>query len=116
MTPERKKWWDGLSEKEKYLRTEIEGYEEDIKDCKYALNDSTNCLPQIYKGYIRRDKYTLAALKHELERGGKCRVICRDVCNLLMTTCAVCGAIVPGGSNKPVRFCPHCGRKIKYRY
>ncbi len=115
MTPERKKWWDGLSEKEKYLRKEIEEYEKAVKSWKRALNNST-WSPRDYKSSIRRVRYMLAALKHELERGGKCDLIYKHDGVLLVPTCVACGAIVFGGSNKPVRFCPHCGRRIKYRY
>ncbi len=71
MTPERKKWWDGLSEKEKYLREGIKYYESEIKACKHMRNNPTSRLPQNYKGYIRKNKYMLAALKHELERFNK---------------------------------------------
>lgn len=115
MTPERKKWWDGLSDKEKYLREGIKYYESEIKACKHMRNNPTSRLPQNYKGYIRKNKYMLAALKHEVERGGKCDLIYKHDGVLLVPTCVACGAIVFGGSNKPVRFCPHCGRRIKYR-
>ena len=133
MTPERKKWWVQLSDKEKYLRISIKACEADIKMSKLnlklsrAIYKTDSCLEadkqaiefaaesrkRHLKHDIRQRKYILTALKHELERGGTCDVIYRCVNNLLMATCDKCGAVLVGGNSKPIKFCPGCGRKIK---
>ncbi len=116
MTPERKKWWDGLSDKEKYLRTEIEGYEDAVKACKHLLNNPTSRLQQDYKGYIRKNKYMLAALKHELERFNKTtKVNAYETPWNTIYGCDYCATIIGIGGKPNFKFCPCCGRRIKNR-
>lgn len=113
MTPERKKWWDSLPQGERELREAIANHEKWIKINKSYLPDGSTDIAYVKK-MLRRHKLIAKALKHELERGGTCDVIYRCVIsNLLVATCNVCGAVLTGGSNKPVKFCPHCGRKLK---
>ena len=112
MTPERKKWWDSLPQGERELREAIAERRKWIKIDKSYLPDGATDI-EYAKCLLRRQKLMLKALKHELERGGECGVIYRNVCNVLMPTCDVCGGVISGGNIKPVKFCPCCGRKIK---
>lgn len=112
MTPERKKWWDSLPQGERELREAIAEREKWIKINKSHLPDGITDIEYLKK-LLRRQKLIVKALKHELERGGKCGLVYRNVSNILMPTCDVCGAVVSGGIVKPVKYCPHCGRKIK---
>lgn len=112
MTPERKKWWDSLPQKEKELREAIAERKKWVKIEKSYLPDGATDI-KYTKHLLRRQKIMLKALKHELERGEKCGVVYRQVNCLLVPTCDDCGAIIPIDSYKKARYCPHCGKKIK---
>ena len=87
MTPERKKWWDSLPKREKYLRREILSLKH--KKSEEKLRTSTTWSVTIRKVALKRiNNYTahIRALKHELNRGIK------DV---------------------EVEYCPWCGGEIR---
>lgn len=88
MAPERKQWWDSLPQREKMLREQILDVKREISMAKYSLQ--LGCFkPKAIKLIIagmKKQKVTLTALKHELNRGIK------DV---------------------DVEYCPWCGGEIK---
>lgn len=69
MTPERKKWWDSLPQREKMLREQILETKGTISKSKFALQ--LGCLTDDDKKWvisrIKRKKVVLTALKHELD-------------------------------------------------
>ena len=70
MTPERQKWWDSLPKREKMLREQIWKIKSEISRAKYSLQ--LGCFkPKAVKliiAGIKKQKVTLTALKHELDR------------------------------------------------
>lgn len=70
MTPERKKWWDSLPKREKMLREQIWKIKSEISRAKYSLQlgcFKPKAIKLIIAG-IKKQKVTLTALKHELDR------------------------------------------------
>ena len=135
MTPERKKWWVQLSDKEKHLRISIKACEADIKMSKLnlrlsrAIYKTDSCLEadkqaiefaaesrkRHLKQDIRQRKYLLTAFKHELERGGHTTIGSAQTGFNTVWGCTSCNTIIFVGSmgGHSYRYCPYCGRKIK---
>lgn len=115
MTPKRQKWWDSLPQREKMLREQIWEVKSAISWGKYSL--SLGCFkPKAIKliiAGIKKQKVTLTALKHELDRSKVAKVkksaagefYCDNCCQFVQrydNYCAVCG--------RKLRW---CGRKIE---
>ena len=115
MTPERKKWWDSLPQREKILRKQIEVTKMELSYWKYAIQ--IDCFKDKAKKRltprIKEQKVTLTALKHELDRSKVAKVkksaagefYCDNCCQFVQrydNYCAVCG--------RKLRW---CGRKIE---
>lgn len=70
MTPERKQWWDSLPKREKILRKKIWEVKSEIAWTKHTLQ--LICFtPKAIKritAALKKQKVTLTALKHELDR------------------------------------------------
>lgn len=120
MTPERKKWRNSLSQREKMLRKQILATKKNISDLKSAMN--SDVLRDIVDGHftpkIKEQKIILKALKQELERGGKCESYYVEAKHefswwgVPIYECSFCKEqfLNPGEAFK---YCPYCGRKIK---
>lgn len=111
MTPKRKKWWDSLPKREKYLRREILSLKH--KKSEEKLRTSTTWSVTIRKVAIMRiNNYTahIRALKRELDR--TTTMVYTDSCERvsLIYRCEKCDGIVVDNWQ---RCCPWCGREIK---
>lgn len=121
MTPERQKWWDSLPKREKMLRKQIWKIKSEISWAKYSLQ--LGCFkPKAMKLIIagmKKQKVTLTALKHELDRGGRCSAEFNcdydkpNYGRLLWYKCSVCGSDFCVGVDADYKHCPCCGRKIE---
>lgn len=93
MTPERKQWWDSLPQREKMLHEQILDVKREISMAKYSLQ--LGCFkPKAIKLIIagmKKQKVTLTALKHELNRGIK---------DVDVEYCPWCGGEIKGGDNE----------------
>lgn len=70
MTPKRQKWWDSLPQREKMLRRKIWEVKSEISWAKYSLQLGcfTPKATKLIIAGIKKQKVTLTALKHELDR------------------------------------------------
>lgn len=111
MTPERKQWWDSLPEREKMLREQILNIKSEISMAKYSLN--LGCFkPKAIKLIIagmKKQKVTLTALKHELDRTTK-KVAYKGYNGLTEYRCEKCGGTIFEVISQS--HCCWCGRKI----
>lgn len=119
MTPERQKWWNNLSSREKFLRNKILCCKMEIKEYKDVLNNVFDCYisPQKCRDYIRESKYTMLAFKHELEYFNKTtKANAYEPPWNTIYSCGYYKTIIRIDEGKPnFKFCPCCGRRIKNR-
>ena len=110
MTPERKKWWDSLPQREKILREQIKKTKIEISHLKFALQV---CLTdEDIKWFISRmkeQKVVLTALKHELDRTTVIVYMGYYQEAFPMYRCKKCGGTF---ENFGQSHCCWCGRKI----
>lgn len=105
MTPERKKWWDSLPQREKMLREQIRETKGTISHSKFALQV---CLTdedvKWFISRIKKAKVVLTALKHELDHTTVVTYIgCYEY------RCEKCGGTFEDFEQS---HCCWCGRKI----
>ncbi len=111
MTLERKKWWDSLSEREKMLRRKIWEVKSEISWTKHTLQ-LTCFTPKAIKlitAALKKQKVTLTALKHELDRTTVAVYVGRLEEGPIYQ-CKKCGGMF---ENFEQSYCCWCGRKIK---
>lgn len=112
MTPERKKWWDSLPKREKMLREQIWKIKSEISRAKYSLQ--LGCFkPKAVKliiAGIKKQKVTLTALKHELDRNTTMVYTGSYEGVSPIYRCKKCDSIVVDNGQW---CCPWCGREIK---
>ena len=105
MTPKRKKWWDSLTEKHKYLRREIACLKYERSAEKYHANITRSSI--VRKTALERVNCCTAhirALKHELDRTTVVTYIgCYEY------RCKKCGGTFEDFEQS---HCCWCGRKI----
>ena len=111
MAPERKQWWDSLPQREKMLREQILDVKREISMAKYSLQ--LGCFkPKAIKLIIagmKKQKVTLTALKHELDRTTK-KVAYKNYNGLTEYRCEKCGGTIFEVISQS--YCCWCGRKI----
>ncbi len=107
MTPERKQWWDSLPQREKMLREQIKETKIEISHSKFARqigcfsDEEDECIIS----QMKKQKVTLTALKHELDRTTVVTYIgCYEY------RCKKCGGTFEDFEQS---HCCWCGRKIK---
>lgn len=112
MTPKRKKWWDSLPEKHKYLRREIACLKYERSAEKYHANITRSSI--VRKTALERVNCCTAhirAMKHELERGKVAKVkktvkgefYCSNCCQFVQrydNYCAICGRKLRWGEHR----------------
>lgn len=106
MTPERKKWWDSLPQREKMLREQIWEAKGTISKSKFALRRGrlTDNDKKWVISRIKKAKVVLTALKHELDSATVVTYIgCYEY------RCEKCGGTF---ENFGQSHCCWCGRKI----
>lgn len=112
MTPERQKWWDSLPQREKMLREQILDVKRKISMAKYSLQ--LGCFkPKATKLIIagmKKQKVTLTALKHELDRTTVATYVGRLTEGVSTYRCKKCGGMF---ENFEQTHCCWCGRKIE---
>lgn len=116
MTPERKKWWGNLPQREKILRKQIEEAKSEISYLKFSLlklAPKGGRLTDKYKKWIisqmKEQKAILTALKHELDRTTVMTFTGRYEGALAIYRCEKCGGTF---ENFGQSHCCWCGRKI----
>lgn len=112
MAPERKKWWDSLSEREKMLRKKIYEVKHEISWAKHRLQFdcfAPKAIKFIIAG-IKTKKVTLTALKHELDRTTVIVYMGYYQEAFPMYRCKKCGGTF---ENFGQSYCCWCGRKIE---
>lgn len=111
MTPKRQKWWDSLPEREKMLRKKIWEIKSKLSWAKHRLQ--LGCFkPKATKLIIagmKKQKVTLTALKHELDRTTK-KVAYKSYNGLTEYRCEKCGGTIFEVISQT--NCCWCGRKI----
>lgn len=113
MTPERKKWWDSLPQREKMLRKKIYEVKSEISWAKHRLQLGCFTPPKAIKfiiAGIKTKKVTLTALKHELDRTTVATYTGRYEGALAIYRCEKCGGTF---ENFGQTHCCWCGRKIE---
>lgn len=112
MTPERQKWWDSLPKREKMLRKKIWEVKSEISWAKHRLQ--LGCFtPKAIKlvtAALKKQKVTLTALKHELDRTTK-KVAYKNYNGLTEYRCEKCGGTIFEVISQS--HCCWCGRKIE---
>lgn len=112
MTPKRKQWWDSLPQREKMLRKKILDVKREISMAKYSLQ--LGCFtPKAIKLIIagmKKQKVTLTALKHELDRTTVATYVGHIKEGVSSYQCKKCGGMF---ENFEQSHCCWCGRKIK---
>ena len=107
MTPKRKQWWDSLPQREKMLRKKIWETKNEISWAKHRLQliSFTPKAKKLVIAQMKKQKVTLTALKHELDRT---TVVTYTGC--YEYRCKKCGGTFEylGQSH-----CCWCGRKIE---
>ena len=111
MTLERQRWWGSLPEREKMLREQIWETKGTISKSKFALQ--LGCFkPKVTKliaAGIKKQKVTLTALKHELDRTTAIVYMGYYQEAFPMYRCKKCGGTF---ENFGQSHCCWCGRKI----
>lgn len=112
MTPERQKWWDSLPKREKMLREQIWKIKSEISRAKYSLQ--LGCFkPKAVKliiAGIKKQKVTLTALKHELDRTTVAVYVGRLKEGVSIYRCEKCNGMF---ENFEQTHCCWCGRETK---
>lgn len=112
MTPERKQWWDSLPEREKMLREKIWEIKSEISWAKHRLQLGCFKLKatKLIIAGIKKQKVTLTALKHELDR--TTAIVYAGYYQEAFPTCRCkkCGGIFYYAGQS---HCCWCGRKIE---
>lgn len=111
MTPERKKWWDSLSEKHKYLRREIACLKYERSAEKYHASITQSSI--VRKTALERVNCCTAhicALKHELDRTTVIVYMEHYQEAFPAYRCKKCGGTFKDFEQS---YCCWCGRKIK---
>lgn len=112
MTPERKKWWDSLPQREKMLRKKIYEVKSEISWAKNRLQFdcfTPKAIKFIIAG-IKTKKVTLTALKHELDRTTVIVYMGYYQEAFPVYRCKKCGGTF---ENFEQTHCCWCGRKIE---
>lgn len=106
MTPERQKWWDSLPQREKMLRKKIWEIKNEISWAKHRLQliCFTPKATKLIISQMKKQKVTLTALKHELDRT---TVVTYTGC--YEYRCKKCGGTFEYFEQP---YCCWCGRKI----
>lgn len=111
MTPERKQWWDSLPKREKILRKKIWEVKSEIAWTKHTLQ--LICFtPKAIKritAALKKQKVTLTALKHELDRTTVAAYTGHYEGVLPIYRCEKCGGTFKDFEQP---HCCWCGRKI----
>ncbi len=112
MTPERKKWWDSLPQREKMLRKKIWEIKSGISWAKYSiqLGCYTPASIKLIIAGIKMQKVMLAALKHELDRTTVATNTGIYQEAFPLYRCKKCGGTF---ENFGQSYCCWCGRKFK---
>lgn len=111
MTPERQKWWDSLPEREKMLREQIWETKGTISKSKFALRlDLTDNDKKWVTSRMKKQKVTLTALKHDLDRTTVIVYVGRLKEGVSIYRCKRCGGMF---KNFGQPYCCWCGRKIE---
>lgn len=112
MTPERKKWWDSLPKREKMLREKIWEVKSEISWAKHRLQliSFTPKATKLIISQMKKQKVTLTALKHELDRTTVAMYVGHIKEGVLIYQCKKCGGMF---ENFEQMHCCWCGRKIK---
>lgn len=111
MTPERQKWWDSLPQREKMLREQIKETKIEISHSKFARqigcfsDEEDECIIS----QMKKQKVTLTALKHELDRTTAAVYVGRLEEGPIYQ-CKKCGGVFEDFGQT---HCCWCGRKIK---
>lgn len=111
MTPERKQWWDSLSQREKLLRIKIREIKSEISWAKHRLQlgyFTPKAIKLIIAG-MKKQKVTLTALKHELDNKAVATYMGYYQEAFPMYRCKKCGGTF---ENFGQSYCCWCGRKI----
>lgn len=112
MTPERKQWWDSLSEREKMLREQIEKTKTGISHLKFAFQ--IGCFTDKDKEWaisrMKKQKIMLTALKHELDNTTAATFTGSYEGAVAIYRCEKCGGTF---ENFRQSHCCWCGRRIK---
>lgn len=111
MTPERKKWWDSLPKREKMLRKKIWEIKNEISWAKHRLQ-LIRFTPKAIKliiSQMKKQKVTLTALKHELDRTTVVTYTERYEGATGICRCEKCGGTFEDIGQS---HCCWCGRKI----
>lgn len=112
MTPERQKWWDSLPQREKLLREQIKETKIEISNSKFVRqigcfsDEEDECVIS----QMKKQKVTLTALKHELDRTTAATFTGSYEGALAIYRCKKCGGTF---ENFVQSFCCWCGRKIE---
>lgn len=112
MTPERQKWWDSLPQREKMLREQIKETKIEISHSKFARqigcfsDEEDECIIS----QMKKQKVTLTALKHELDRTTVVTYTERYEGISPIYCCEKCGGTFEDFGQS---HCCWCGRKIK---
>lgn len=109
MTPERKQWWDSLPKREKMLREQIERTKIAISHLKSALQIGCFTDEEWVVSRMKKQKVTLTALKHELDRTTVAVYVGRLKEGVSIYRCKKCGGMF---KNFEQTHCCWCGRKI----
>lgn len=112
MTPERKQWWDSLPQREKMLRKKIWEVKNEISWAKHKLQliSFTPKATKLIIAQMKKQKVTLTALKHELDRTTK-KVAYKNYNGLTEYRCEKCGGTIFELISQS--YCCWCGRKIE---
>lgn len=112
MTPERQKWWDSLPKREKMLRKKIWEVKSEISWAKHRLQliCFTPKATKLIISQMKKQKVTLAALKHELDRTTVATNTGIYQEAFPLYRCKKCGGTF---ENFGQSFCCWCGRKFK---
>ena len=110
MTPERKQWWDSLPKREKMLREQIERTKIAISHLKSALQIGCFTNEEWVVSRMKKQKVTLTALKHELDRTTVAVYVGRLTEGVSIYRCEKCNGMF---ENFEQSHCCWCGRKIK---
>lgn len=112
MTPERQKWWDRLPQREKMLRKKIWEVKSEISWAKHRLQliSFTPKATKLIISQMKKQKVTLTALKHELDRTTVAVYTGHHEGVLAIYRCEKCG-----GTFRDIgqTYCCWCGKKIK---
>ena len=112
MTPERKKYLDGISVEERLIRKAIK-FQKDIlwsrkKDLSTIATypDEFGCPPRITKFAIAETKAVIKTLKKALPAPKEKIELIKG--RYYMFVCSACGASTVEGT-----YCPYCGQKLR---